>query len=108
MLKDAPVNDLVSCIRALAAGKTWIPPGVGAKLARRVTGQELTAREMEVLRAIAVGRSNKEIGVLLDITESTVKVHVSHLLEKLKAGGRAEAISLAVKRGLVSLDPTQN
>lgn len=108
ILKDAPVDDLLACIRAVVEGRTWIPPGVGAKLARRVTGQELTSREVEVLQAMAHGRSNKEIGMLLNITESTVKVHVSHVLDKLKAGGRAEAISLALKRGLVSLDAPQS
>ncbi|HET6935665.1 MAG TPA: response regulator transcription factor [Candidatus Angelobacter sp.] len=107
ILKDAPVQDLIDCIHALAQGKTWIPPAVGAKLARRVTGQELTPREMQVLRAMAAGKSNKEIGVLLDIAESTVKVHVTHLLEKLKAGGRTEAIGIAVKRGLVAMDSAQ-
>lgn len=107
VLKDAPVKDLIDCLRAIAAGKTWIPPGVGAKLASRVTGRELTPREMQVLRAIAMGKSNKEIGVMLDIAESTVKVHVSHLLEKLKSGGRTEAIGMALKRGLVALDSAQ-
>ena len=107
ILKDAPLDDLIECIHALARGRSWIPPGVGAKLARRVTGQELTGREMEVLRAMSAGKSNKEIGVMLQITESTVKVHVTHLLEKLKAGGRTEAISVALKRGLVTLDSTQ-
>lgn len=107
VLKDAPVKDLIDCIHAIASGKTWIPPEVGAKLARRVTGRELTPREMQVLRAMAKGKSNKEIGVLLDITESTVKVHVTHLLEKLKSGGRTEAIGMALKRGLVALDSAQ-
>jgi DNA-binding NarL/FixJ family response regulator len=107
VLKDAPAKDLIDCIHALVEGKTWIPPGVGAKLASRVTGRELTRREMQVLRAMAIGKSNKEIGVLLDITESTVKVHVTHLLEKLKSGGRTEAISMALKRGLLALDSAQ-
>ncbi len=61
---------------------------------------------MEVLRVMATGKSNKEIGVVFNISEATVKVHVSHILEKLKAAGRTEAISLAVKRGLVHLDLT--
>ena len=107
VLKDAPIKDLIDCLHAIAAGKTWIPPGVGAKLASRVTSRELTPREMQVLRAIAIGKSNKEIGVMLDITESTVKVHVTHLLNKLKSGGRTEAISMALKRGLVALDSAQ-
>jgi DNA-binding NarL/FixJ family response regulator len=107
VLKDAPAADLIQCIRSVSEGRTWIPPDIGAKLARRVKGQELTAREMEVLRALVLGKSNKEIGCLLDIAESTVKVHVTHVLEKLKASGRTEAISVALKRGLIRMDSAQ-
>jgi DNA-binding NarL/FixJ family response regulator len=107
VLKDAPAADLIECIRAISEGRTWIPPGIGAKLAKRVKGQELTAREMEVLRTLVMGKSNKEIGCLLDIAESTVKVHVTHVLEKLKASGRTEAISVALKRGLIRMDSVQ-
>lgn len=104
LLKDAPAEEIVECINAVAQGKTWIPPEVGAKLAKRVTVRELTPREMEVMHAVAKGKSNKEIGVALDISEATVKVHVTHILEKLQASGRTEAIGLAVNRGLVRLD----
>jgi two-component system, NarL family, response regulator len=107
VLKDAPAADLIACIQAMSEGRTWIPPGIGAKLAKRVTGKELTTREMEVLRTMVLGKSNKEIGVLLDIAESTVKVHVTHVLEKLKASGRTEAISVALKRGLIRMDSAQ-
>ena len=107
VLKDAPAANLIECISSMSEGRTWIPPDIGAKLAQRVKGQELTAREMEVLRALVQGKSNKEIGCLLDIAESTVKVHVTHVLEKLKAGGRTEAISVALKRGLIRMDPAQ-
>jgi two-component system NarL family response regulator len=106
LLKDAPVDELVECIRQVSAGRTWIPSGVGAKLAKRVGDQELTRREMEVLRTVAAGKSNKEIGVALDISEATVKVHVTHILEKLKVTGRTEAINIAAKRGLVRMDVT--
>jgi len=104
LLKDAPAEEIVDCIHAVAQGKTWIPPEVGAKLAKRVTVRELTPREMEVIHAVAKGKSNKEIGVALDISEATVKVHVTHILEKLQASGRTEAIGLAVNRGLVRMD----
>jgi two-component system NarL family response regulator len=106
VLKDAPAADLIATLRAVASGKTLIPPTIGAKLAKRVGDKNLTRREMEVLRSITAGKSNKEIGVALNISETTVKVHVTHLLEKLKATGRTEAISLALKRGLVHLDDT--
>jgi two-component system NarL family response regulator len=104
ILKDAPVDQLVECIHAVGAGKTWIPPYVGAKLAKRITDRELTRRESEVLHAVATGKSNKEIGSAFDISEATVKVHMTHILEKLKVTGRTEAINVAVRRGLVRLD----
>jgi two-component system, NarL family, response regulator len=104
VLKGAPAEELVGCIRAVGENRTWIPPDVGAQLAKRVSVPELTRREIEVLQILATGKSNKEIAAALDITESTVKVHVTHVLEKLSASGRTEAISVAMKRGLVSAD----
>jgi two-component system, NarL family, response regulator len=72
----------------------------------RVTDRALTAREMEVLRILAAGKSNKEIGVAFNISEATVKVHVTHILDKLRVTGRTEAINVAVRRGLVNMDST--
>lgn len=105
LLKDSPVDQVADCIRSVTRGKRWIPPEVGAKLARRVATRNLTAREMQVLRVLAAGKSNKEIGVALNITEATVKVHVTHVLEKLHVSGRTEAIGVALKRGLVQMEP---
>jgi len=102
--KDTPAGDLIECIRTVSNGGTWIPPAVAAKLAKRTTAQELTPREMEVLRLVARGKSNKEIGVVLNISEATVKVHMTHILEKLEVTGRTEAIGVAVSRGLVVLE----
>ncbi len=104
-LKEAPIREVVDCIRAVAAGDTWVPPAVGAKLATRLGDRELTPREMDVLRSVTRGKSNKEIGVEFNIAESTVKVHVTHILEKLRVGGRTEAINVAVQRGLVRIEP---
>lgn len=103
--KETPVDEVVECIRAVARGTRWIPPGVAAMLGKRVAGRALTARELEVIRALANGKSNKEIGTLLDISEATVKVHITHILEKLKVTGRTEAIHVAMRRGLVHIDP---
>jgi DNA-binding NarL/FixJ family response regulator len=64
----------------------------------------LTPRETQVMRTLTTGKSNKEIGSALDISESTVKVHVTHILEKLNVTGRTEAINVALKRGLVHMD----
>jgi two-component system, NarL family, response regulator len=104
ILKDSTPDELASCIRSVARRETWIPPQVGAMLARRVAERELTRRETDVLGLVAEGKSNKEIGVAFDISEATVKVHITHLLDKLGVSGRAEAINVAVKKGLVRLD----
>ena len=106
VLKDVPVEELMECLRAVAEGRTWIPPKVAAQLAKRVASRDLTPRELEVLRTVTAGKSNKEIGVALNISEATVKVHVTHILEKLKVGGRTEAIRVSVEHGIVHLDST--
>jgi two-component system NarL family response regulator len=103
-VKDASLEQLIKGIHAVGQGKTWIPAEVGAKLAKRVTDPELTPRESEVLHAVARGKSNKEIGSQFNISEGTVKVHMTHILEKLKVAGRTEAINVAVRRGLVRLE----
>jgi two-component system NarL family response regulator len=103
LIKGATIDEIIQCIEAIHSGQTWIPPRVGAKLAKRVGNRELTVREMEVMGAVASGKSNKEIGVAFDISEATVKVHVTHILEKLNVAGRTEAINVAVTRGLVRM-----
>jgi two-component system NarL family response regulator len=103
-LKDSAGEELVKCIRAVSNGEMWIPPVVAAKLANRVATRKLTAREIEVLHFLASGKSNKEIGNQLNISEATVKVHVTHIFEKLKVTGRTQAIGVAVNRGLVDLE----
>jgi two-component system NarL family response regulator len=104
LLKDAPLDEIVGCIHTVGDGGTWIPPAIGAQLAKRLTDRQLTSREAEVLRAVAAGKCNKEIGALLNISEATVKVHVTHILGKLRVSGRAEAINVGMRRGLVSVD----
>ncbi len=105
IFKNTALNELVECIRAVAQGRRWIPPAVAAQLGKRVADRGLTVRETEVLRAVTNGKSNKEIGAALDISEATVKVHVTHILEKLNVTGRTEAINVAVRRGLIHMDP---
>jgi two-component system, NarL family, response regulator len=104
VLKEAPVGDIIACVRAVASGGIWIPHKVGARLAKRVSDQDLTPRELEVLRVLAVGKCNKEIGAIFNISEATVKVHVTHILEKLHVSSRAEAISVAAKLGFVRIE----
>jgi two-component system NarL family response regulator len=104
LFKSCTKYELLECIRAVSSGRSWIPPYVGAKLAKRVVAQNLTRRETDVLGALAIGRSNKEIGSLFDISEATVKVHMTHILEKLCVSSRTEAINVAARRGLVRLE----
>ncbi|MGA2729293.1 MAG: LuxR C-terminal-related transcriptional regulator [Terracidiphilus sp.] len=80
---------------------------MAAQLGKRVQDRELTPRETQVMRALTAGMCNKEIGSALDISEATVKVHVTDILEKLKVSGRTEAINVALKRGLVHMDQTE-
>ncbi len=104
ILKDITAEDLVSCIRAVLAGRTYLAPAAAAKLAERVARVQLTPRELVTLRLMADGRSNKEIAQQLQITERTVKTHVGHLFEKLSVSSRTEAVKVATRRGLVRLD----
>jgi two-component system, NarL family, response regulator len=96
-------EDLLACIRAVSRGETWIHPLAAARLAERMSAPNLTRREMEVLRLMVVGKSNKEIGSTLRVTEGTVKVHVNHILSKFGVAGRVEAIIAALQRGFVHL-----
>jgi two-component system, NarL family, response regulator len=96
-------EDLIVCIRAVSRGEIWIHPVAAARLAARMAAPNLTPREIEVLRLMVVGKSNKEIGSSLDVTEGTVKVHVNHILAKLGVTGRVEAITMALQRGFVQL-----
>ena len=101
LLKDVTLEELVDCIEKVHRGQTCVPPAIAAKLAERTAGPQLTDRELEVLRRIVAGRSNKEIAADLDITEGTVKSHVNRLLEKLGVNDRTQAATTALKRGLV-------
>jgi len=101
LLKDAFREELVTAIRTVHAGRRHVPPAVAARLADRVGAAELTARERDVLALIVRGRSNKEIGQALAISEGTVKGHVNSILDKLDVAGRTEAAMAAVQRGLV-------
>jgi len=103
LLKDTPPQELLDTIRAVHAGQTRIPPDVAAKLAERMTGPELTHRELDVLRLLMAGKSNKEIAAALFISEGTVKTHVNNILGKLGVSDRTQAVTTALKRGLVSL-----
>lgn len=104
VLKDISADELVSCIRKVLAGHTYLAPAAAAKLAEGVTRVQLTPREMATLRLMADGKSNKEIAAALSISERTVKTHLGHLFEKLGVTSRTEAAKVATRRGLVRLE----
>lgn len=104
LLKEADRTALTDAIRAVHAGQRYIPPELAVRALSRPADETLSDREMDVLRQIAAGRSNKQIGETLGITENTVKGHVNHLLGKLGAEDRTQALVVALKRGLIHLD----
>jgi DNA-binding NarL/FixJ family response regulator len=103
LLKGMTVDDLLSTIRAVHAGKTSISPAIAEKLADRMATQDLTVRELDVLERIVAGRANKEIASDLSISEATVKTHVNNLLSKLGVSDRTNAATVAIQRGLAHL-----
>ena len=103
--KNADPEILLGAVRAVAAGRTYIDPSVGRQLATAGAGlDDLTPRERDVLRQLALGISNRDIGQALSISEETVKTHVANLLAKLHVENRAQATVQALKRGLLSMD----
>ncbi|MBT9331906.1 response regulator transcription factor [Acidipila sp. 4G-K13] len=104
LLKGMDTDELTEAIRSVYAGKSRIPAVVAEKLAERMSGPALTTRELEVLRLIVGGRSNKEIAGELFISEATVKTHINSLLSKLGVTDRTQAATTALQRGIVHLD----
>lgn len=103
LLKDVFFEELEATIRTIYAGARRIPAAIAERLAERMAGSELTAREMEVLKLIVRGNSNKEIAANLNISEATVKSHINNLLSKLGVTDRTQAATMALQRGLVHL-----
>lgn len=102
--KDADPEILLAAVHAVAAGRTYIDPSIGRHLARAQERDELTPREGDVLRHLAIGASNRTIATVLGVSEETVKTHVANVLSKLQVENRAQAAVQALKRGLVSID----
>ena len=103
LLKGMPFEELLTTIYAVHGGKSRITSPVAEKLAERVSGQQLTARELSVLERIVAGRANREIAADLFISEATVKTHVNSLLSKLGVVDRTQAATVAIQRGFVHL-----
>lgn len=103
LLKDMARFELVQAIRAVRAGRRYLPPNVGTRLAESYPRPGLTSREIEVLRLVAAGQRNKEIAYELDISEATVNAHVKRILQKLQAADRTQAVTTALRRGIIRL-----
>jgi two-component system NarL family response regulator len=103
LLKDVPREALMDSIRRVHAGQTSVPVDIVAKLAGRVSGETLSKREIEVLKLMARGKSNKEIGATLFISEGTVKSHGKAIFAKMNVASRTEAVAEATRRGLLRL-----
>ena len=107
LAKVADPEEIREAVRRVAKGETFFPSEIGLKLAKAISSPRLSKREMEVLESLARGKSNREIAHALDVSEGTIKYHVKSILRKLNVIGRAEAIAVATKRGIIQA-PTQH
>jgi two-component system NarL family response regulator len=103
MVKSCAPSEIVACIRAVLRGKRWLPAGPAAKLLEHMNAPALTPRQGQILQMVTEGKTNKQVGAALAITEGTVKVQLNHIFQKLDAKTRTEAIAKGVQRGLVRL-----
>ena len=103
MLKSMPRKQLVDMIRKVHAGKKQIPPEVAVQLIEHIGDEMLSKREIEVLQKVAGGNRNSDIAALLFISEETVKGHIKHIMEKLGASDRTEAVAVGIRRGIIHL-----
>jgi DNA-binding NarL/FixJ family response regulator len=103
LFKDMARKELVQAIRAVNRGQRYIPAQVGNTIAENLPRPDLTSREIEVLQHVAVGMKNKEIAYKLNVAEATINAHVKHVLEKLHAGDRTQAVTIALRRGIIRL-----
>ena len=103
LLKNMPPAELLDVIRQVHAGKKRIPPEIASQLLEHMSDEGLTEREVEVLREVADGNRNREIAERLFISEETVKVHIKHIMEKLGAADRTQAVAIGVRRGIIQL-----
>jgi DNA-binding NarL/FixJ family response regulator len=103
LLKSMPHKELVEAIRKVHAGKKSIPAAIATRLAEHLGDEALTAREIEILRCVAEGYRNREIAERLFISEETVKIHIKHVMDKLGATHRTQAVAIAVRRGIIQV-----
>jgi len=103
MLKTMPPKEMIETIRQVHMGKKRVPPEIAAQLAEHYSDDALTAREVDVLQQIAGGHRNRDIADKLFISEHTVKIHIKHIMEKLGASDRTEAMAIGARRGIIQL-----
>ena len=103
LLKNMPPSELLDVIRLVHAGKKRIPPEIASQLAEHMADEALTEREVEVLQQVANGNKNRDIANKLFISEETVKVHIKHIMEKLGAADRTQAVAIGIRRGIIQL-----
>jgi len=103
VLKSTPKNELLKIIRTVAAGQRHIPPDVAGVVAEHLGQEDLTPRELEVLRLIRDGHRNKQIADQLSISETTVNFHIKNIVDKLQANDRTHAVTIALRRGLLEI-----
>lgn len=104
LLKDTSLREMLDAIRTVHAGKRYIPRHIASRLAERMVRTDLTARELEILKLLARGPTNKQIGHTLGISDNTVRNHVLKIMEKLEVSDRTEAATTAIQRGLISIE----
>ncbi|HEY3271448.1 MAG TPA: response regulator transcription factor [Geothrix sp.] len=105
LLKSMRRNTLIEAVRAVAAGQRYLPPATAARLVEGMESERLTARELDVLKLLAQGHRNREIADALGLAEPTVKIHVNNLLRKLQVKDRTEATMVALRRGIIHMEP---
>jgi len=103
ILKTIPPKELVKVIRKVHLGEKYFPQEIAANLAEHFSNDELTPREIEVLKHIAEGNRNRDIAEKLYVSEETVKIHIRHIMDKLDAGDRTQAVAIAIRRGIIQL-----
>ena len=103
LLKSMPAQQMIETIRQVHAGRKSVPAEIAAGLAEHFGDESLSDREVEVLRHVSAGNRNRDIGEKLFIAEETVKVHLKHIMTKLRANDRTEAVAIAVRRGIIQL-----
>jgi len=104
LLKTSPMEEITSAVRIIHAGDKFIPEHIAAQLVNRISRDQLSTREMQILHLLADGLTNREIGVELGISENTVRNHMNHLLDKLDSRDRTGALTVALRQGLVRID----